>query len=215
MDNVLQDRVVRARLPASDREATRLAPARACTDSSASVTSALILIPSRAIGLVLLGLALMAGGARAQGFSIQGNVTGPDGKPVNGASVRIERKNAKTVLNDVKTDQKGNYVFNGLASGTYKLTAWVNDVPTSIGNVKPRPEGAVRVDFDIKPTAAKAVGKKAKHLVWMPSDTGTHMGGRWVEVDDGSTVPGIEHLDKASGEALRKLQSTQTNPNRR
>ena len=169
-------------------------------------------IRSRVIGLVLLGLALMTGGAQAQGFSIQGNVKGPDGKPVNNASVRIERKDAKATLNEAKTDRKGNYGFNGLASGSYKLTALVNNVPTSIDNVKTRPNGVVRVDFDIKPTAAKAAGKKPKHMVWMPAQTGTHIGGRWVEVEDGSTVLGTERVDKASAEAFRRLQGTQSNP---
>jgi len=172
-------------------------------------------IRSRVIGLFLLGLALMTGGAWAQALSIQGNVKGPDGKPVNGASVRIEQKNAKTMLNDAKTDRKGNYGFNSLASGTYKLTAWVNNVPTSIDNVKTRPGGAVRVDFDIKPPAAKAAGKKAKHMVWMPAETGTHIGGRWVEVEDGSVILGTERVDKASGEAFRTLQGTKGNPNDR
>jgi hypothetical protein len=159
----------------------------------------------RIIGLVLLGLALIAGGVRAQGFAIQGNVKGPDGKPVNGASVRIEQKNAKATLNDAKTDRKGNYGFKGLAPGTYKLTAWVNNVPTSIDNVETRPQGAVRVDFDIKPTAAKAVGKKVKHFVWMPSQTGTNIGGRWVEVDDSSAVIGNHLVDQVSGEALQRM----------
>jgi hypothetical protein len=159
----------------------------------------------RIIALGLLGLALMTGGAWAEGFSIQGNVKGPDGKPVSGASVRIEQKNAKAMLNDAKTDRKGNYGFKGLAPGTYKLTAWVNNVPTSIDNVKTRPEGAVRVDFDIKPTAAKTAGKKVKHLVWVPARTGSHVGGGWAEVDDGSGVFGTHPIDQVSGEALQRM----------
>ena len=30
--------------------------------------------------------------------------------------------------------------------------------------------------------------KKGKHMVWVPSGTGSHIGGSWVEVDDGGSA---------------------------
>jgi len=46
--------------------------------------------------------------------------------------------------------------------------------------------------------------KKAKHLVWVPNETGTHLGGHWVEVDDSGA--GAERVEKKSGAALQNMQ---------
>lgn len=167
---------------------------------------------SRSFCVVLSVLILLVGGAWAQAGTIQGEVKGPDGKPAGGAEIQIEQSNSKQAAKTVRADQKGRYLFEGLAVGTYKVTAWVNKVPTSVSNVKSRSIGATRVDFDIKPTAAAAAkattGKKAKHFVWIPSETGSHLGGRWVEVDaDGSGSARSDDMDKVSGQALRNLRA--------
>jgi Carboxypeptidase regulatory-like domain len=165
------------------------------------------------IGFILLGSALLMGSLRAATPTIQGEIKGPDGKPLAGAEVRIERKDAKAPAVTVTADKNGRYVFKNLALGSYKVMASKNGVvATAADNIRTRAEGPVRVDFDLKnPTGeakASASAKKGKHMVWVAADTGTHLGGRWVEVDDqGSAAAGANNIDRASGEALRKHMS--------
>jgi len=167
-------------------------------------------IHSRIIGFVLLGLALLTGSVGATTPSIQGDIKGPDGKPVPSAEVRIERKDAKSPAVALTADRNGRYVFKNLALGTYKVTASANGMAaTAFDNIRTRAQGAVRVDFDLKKQAGEAKAsvpaKKARHMVWVPADTGSHLGGKWVEVDgQGNGAAGANNVDKASGEALRK-----------
>ncbi|PYK72351.1 MAG: hypothetical protein DME44_04730, partial [Verrucomicrobia bacterium] len=66
-----------------------------------------------------------------------------------------------------------------------------------------------RIDFELKPTAAK----KVKHYVWVPAPTGSHMGSGWVEVDDaGNAAPGASNIQTASGELARDMMRRSTNP---
>jgi hypothetical protein len=54
--------------------------------------------------------------------------------------------------------------------------------------------------------------RSGKHMVWVPSSTGSHIGGRWVEVDEtGSAETGALNVKRASAEDLRRqqLQATQ------
>jgi Carboxypeptidase regulatory-like domain len=130
-----------------------------------------------------------------QSGSVQVDVKGLDGKAVNGAEVRIET--AKAGALSVKTDQKGRYVFKNLAAGLYKVTVLVNKVPTVPANVTALSEGPVRVEFNLQ---AMAAGKKPKQWAWIV-EQGSHLGGRWVEVDE-RTAAGIDRaakLNRAAG----------------
>jgi len=63
------------------------------------------------------------------------------------------------------------------------------------------------LNFDLKPvTAGKASTeqKKGKHMVWMPPSTGSHTGGRWVEVPDGAAEPGALNVKRANAEQLQR-----------
>jgi hypothetical protein len=119
------------------------------------------------------------------------DVKGLDGKPVNGAEVRIET--AKAGALSVKTDQKGHYVFKGLPPGLYKVTALVNKAPTAPANVNALYEGRVRVEFNLQ---AMAAGKKPRQWAFIV-ETGSHIGGRWVEVDE-RTAAGIDSAARLS-----------------
>jgi hypothetical protein len=167
-------------------------------------------IHSRIIGFILLGSALLMGSLRAGMPSIQGEIKGPDGKPVPDAELRLERKDAKAAPVTIKADQKGHYAFINLAMGSYKVVASKNGLAaTAADNIRPRAEGSVRVDFDLKKqtgeTKGSALSAETKHMVWVPSETGSHLGGRWVEVDDRGKSASGANLDRANGDALRKL----------
>jgi hypothetical protein len=178
----------------------------------------IMLIRSWLAGFVLFGLVLLSGSARAGASALEGIVKDPNGRPISGADIRIEAKTGSSWNKVVKTDAKGHYVSNGLPAGTYQVTLIVaGSVKASINNATIKSGNPTQLNFELKTSAASSTSKaakKGKHMVWIPARTGTHLGGSWVEVDDsGNTGAGMQNVDAASGEALRKLQSTQTNPN--
>jgi hypothetical protein len=171
-------------------------------------------IKSLQIGFV--GLLVFAASAWAGPSSIQGIVKDAKGQPIKGADVRIESKDGKQVFGTVKTDTKGRYISQGLAPGVYRVSLVVNGaVKAAIGNTKTKPDQATQLNFDLRPVPAKEVAaaeKKGKHMVWMPPATGTHTGGRWVEVPDGASEPGALNVQKASAEQLQRQAHSMTGP---
>jgi tRNA A-37 threonylcarbamoyl transferase component Bud32 len=123
--------------------------------------------------------------------SIQGFVKDAKGEPIKGAGVRIESRDGKQVLSIVKTDPKGRYISQGLQPGVYRVTLLVNGaVKASIMNTQTKADQPTQLNFDLKPMSqAGNVAKGGKRMVWVPGRTGTHLGGTWVEADDG----GNEH----------------------
>jgi hypothetical protein len=73
----------------------------------------------------------------------------------------------------------------------------VNKVPTAPANVNALYEGPVRVEFNLQAIAA---GKKPRQWAWIV-EQGSHIGGRWVEVDE-RTAAGLDRaatLSRAVG----------------
>ncbi len=118
--------------------------------------------------------------------SIQGFVKDAKGEPIRGADVRIESRDGKQVFSTVKTDPKGRYISQGLQPGVYRVTLLVNGtVKASIMNTQTKANQPTQLNFDFKPPSqAGNIAKGGKHMVWVPSRTGSHIGGNWVEVDD-------------------------------
>jgi hypothetical protein len=102
--------------------------------------------------LVSLIFVLSCGSACGDNKSIQGTVIGMDGKPLAGAEIRAERSDVKTAPAVTKTDGKGLYVFRGLASAGYTVTATVGGIPKSRAKVITQKNGWARVDFDLRKT---------------------------------------------------------------
>jgi hypothetical protein len=171
-----------------------------------------------AIGLIgFIGFVLCVASAWAGPSSIQGIVKDAKGQPIKGADVRIESKDGKQLFNTVKTDVKGRYISQGLAPGVYRVTLMVNGaVKGSIMNTKTKPDQATQLNFDLKAVSASQAStatKSGKHMVWMPPTTGSHTGGRWVEVPDGAAEPGTLNVKKVSAEELqRAAQSMSQKP---
>jgi hypothetical protein len=118
--------------------------------------------------------------------SIQGFIKDAKGEPIKGTDVRIESRDGKQVFSTVKTDSKGHYNSQGLQPGVYRVTLLVNGaVKASIMNAQTKANQPTQLNFDFKPTSqAGNVAKGGKHMVWVPSRTGSHVGGSWVEADD-------------------------------
>jgi Carboxypeptidase regulatory-like domain len=149
--------------------------------------------------------------------AIQGVVKDAKGQAIKNADVRIESKDGRQRFNTVKTDGKGRYISDGLPPGIYRVTLIVNGaVKASIGNTKTKENQTTQLNFDLKPVPAAQANvaqKKGKHMVWVPAATGSHIGGRWVEVPDGATEPGALNVQRANAEQLQRQMQSAGNPN--
>lgn len=165
---------------------------------------------TKSLQIVFVGLVLCAANAWAGPASIQGMVKDAKGRPIKGADVRVESRDGKQLPTTVKTDAQGHYVSQGLQPGVYRVSLIVNGaVKASIMNTNTKAGQATQLNFDLKPAAASQASagqKQGKHMVWVPADTGSHIGGRWVEVEDGGSGAGALNLKRGSAEALRQEQ---------
>jgi Carboxypeptidase regulatory-like domain len=171
----------------------------------------------KSLKIAFVGLFLCIASVWAGPGSIQGIVKDAKGRPIKGADVRIESRDGKQLFNTVKTDGKGHYVSQGLKPGVYRVSLVVNGaVKSSIMNTSTKADQATQLNFDVKSTVASPAGAaqaKGKHMVWMPPSTGSHTGGRWVEVDD-NTAGGANALNvkRGSAEAVRQQQMNNQGP---
>src|SRR5580658_5839371 len=96
---------------------------------------------------------LFAGAAWAQIAAIEGDVKGPDGQPLKGAVILIEREDMKGTYKGAKTDKKGHYIYNGLPLGTYTVTVFVGDEKKDfVQHLKTQLGDPVSCNFDLKKT---------------------------------------------------------------
>jgi hypothetical protein len=162
----------------------------------------------KSLQIGLMGFLLCVVSAWAGPASIQGIVKDAHGKPIKGGDVRVESRDGKQLFNTVKTDTQGRYISQGLQPGVYRVSLVVNGaVKAAIGNTKTKSDQATQLNFDLKPVAvgqANTEQKKGKHMVWMPPTTGSHTGGRWVEVPDGAVEPGALNVKRANAEQLQR-----------
>ena len=171
----------------------------------------------KSLQIGLMGFFLCAANAWAGPASIQGIVRDAQGKPIKNADVRIESRDGKQLFNTVKTDTQGRYISQGLQPGVYRVSLVVNGaVKTAINNTKTKSDQATQLNFDLKPAAAgqaqaATTQKKGKHMVWVPPSTGSHMGGRWVEVPDGAAEPGTLNVKRANAEQLQREAQSMSN----
>lgn len=102
--------------------------------------------------LAWLGAAtlLVAGVSLAQTSSIAGQVKGEDGKPLQGALIRIERLDIKGNYR-VKTNRKGEYFHAGLPLGTYRVILEVDGKEVDrVENVRTRLGDPTEINFDLE-----------------------------------------------------------------
>ena len=165
----------------------------------------------KSLQIGLMGFLLCAATAWAGPASIQGVVKDAKGQPIKGADVRVQSRDGKQLFNTVKTDAKGHYISQGLQPGVYRVSLVVNGaVKASITNTNTKASQTTQLNFDLKPVTSgqAATGQKTgKHMVWMPPTTGSHTGGRWVEVDEaGNADAGALNVKRGSAEAVRQQQ---------
>jgi hypothetical protein len=159
--------------------------------------------------IAFIGLVVSTASAWAGNSVIQGIVKDPKGQPVKGGDIRIEAKDGSKLFKTVKTDASGYYISDALPAGTYRVTLIVNGaVKASINNTKTKLGVPTQLNFELKPaSASQASAKKGKNYIWVPPTTGSHLGGRWVAVDDnGNPAAGSLNVQKGSAEAVRQMQ---------
>ena len=140
----------------------------------------------------------------AQASGIEGEIRGVDGRPLQNAQVRIERKDKAGAPVTMQTNAKGSYASSALPTGTYKISVLENGKVKSYVIVKTSGQPA-RVDFNLKSSGTNGV----KHYV-LVSSAGTHLPPRWVEADaNGTPIAGGINMDVASGELEREMYRRQ------
>lgn len=101
---------------------------------------------------------IMAGLAFPQSLcTFMGKVVGTDGKPMQGAVIKIERKDIKGNWK-TKTNKKGEWLYSGMPfPGTFKVTCEVEErVLDSMDNVRSQLGEPVTLDFDLFKGAQRA-----------------------------------------------------------
>jgi len=162
---------------------------------------------------VVLCLLVLAGNLFAAGSAVEGIIKDANGRPISGADVRVEPKTGSNRQTLVKSDVRGRYVCDGLIPGvTYRVMLVIKGaVKASINNVLAK-SGSIQLNFDLKNSSVSGnsvVTRKGKHYVYISSETGSHLGGRWVEVDENGQADsvGVNNVERAGPEALRRIQS--------
>ena len=116
----------------------------------------------RNLALAATGLALFTFTAMAQTGTIEGDVTGPDGKPLAGAMVKIDRTDIKSHY-QVKTNKKGHYLYAGLSYGTYNISINYNGQDQLVQQKVPLRGGdPVNVPIDFSKAAAAQQAAESK-----------------------------------------------------
>jgi hypothetical protein len=142
--------------------------------------------------------------------TLRGVVRDPKGQPLQGAELRIQGSDASKI-GKVHTDAQGHYSYPGLETGTYSVTLIVaGATKASISNVRTQLGEVQTLNFDLRKGAAAKPFTKGKHYVWIPSQTGSHLG-VWMEVtDDAKEMPsGMAERVRWQGNALaRQIQSS-------
>jgi hypothetical protein len=136
------------------------------------------------IALVLTGAFVLPSSALAQVAPLQGNVLGTDGRPLQGAEVRLEAKDKPGAPITTMTGSRGQYSFAGLSAGVYRLSLVAGGVAKLSVTIQMRGEKA-RIDFDLRPSA----GKQIRNYVWVLGRTGSNLPGHWAERDAGVSRP--------------------------
>jgi len=159
--------------------------------------------------LVTFGLILKA---QAEGeATLSGVVRDAAGKGLQGAEIRIQGSDANKV-GKIHTTANGHYSYAALETGIYNVTLAVGGATkASINNVRTTAGQNQTLNFDLqkaKPTRPALTGK---HYVWIPEQTGSHVG-IWVEVDDDAKAmsTGMQERMRWSGSALARSIQTRS-----
>ena len=106
--------------------------------------------------LLLLVAAFFAIPSFAQTGTIEGKVMDPDGKPMVGVTITIDRRSIAQHF-EVKTDGKGAFLHSGLPSDAYRVSVVKDGKPvTFLDNIRVSSGATAKADFNFKELQADA-----------------------------------------------------------
>src|SRR5262249_43039408 len=165
--------------------------------------------PIRVLVLVTL---MFAGNSFAAGSAVEGVIRDANGRPIVGVDVRVEARTGSW-HKVVKSDARGHYACDGLTpGGTYRVTLIINGAPKASINNALAKSGPIQLNFDLRNSSVSgnpSATEKGKHYVYVPAETGAHLGGRWVAVDENGQADPVwgTNVARDNPERLRKSQS--------
>ena len=129
--------------------------------------------------------------------------------PVSGAEIRIQGSDPNKI-GRVHTGANGHYSYPELEAGRYSVTLVVNGATkASISNVTTKAGQTETLNFEIVKGSRVTPYAPGKHYVWIPLQTGSHLG-TWAEVEgDGKGMPvGMsERLNNQGNQLVRQIQA--------
>ena len=129
--------------------------------------------------------------------------------PVRGAEIRIQGSDANKI-GKIHTNVSGHYNYPELEAGTYTVTLVVDGVTKAcINNVRTKAGETQTLNFEILKGSRATPFAPGKHYVWVPSQTGTHLGA-WVEVEGegkGMPIGMTERLNNQGNTLVRDMQA--------
>jgi len=168
-------------------------------------------------GLIVLAVSAWASPIPSGPVRIQGVVRDSTSRPVVGAELHIEAKDGSGFYRIAHTNANGVYAVNNLPSTDYEVTLFVSgSIKATIRNAKTFVDKPTQLDFKLKGQYASNQIRKHTHMVYVPAETGSNLGGHWVEVDDNTdiaaAVAGANDLSRTGNATLRAVQNQVTVP---
>jgi tetratricopeptide (TPR) repeat protein len=109
----------------------------------------------RTLAHAVAGMAFLALTSFAQITTIEGDVKGADGKPVEKAVIKIDRIDIKGAYK-TNTNKKGHYLYMGLPIGNYNITLEMDGkVVDVVNNIRTRLAEPTPVNFDLATVASR------------------------------------------------------------
>src|SRR5262249_37544297 len=141
------------------------------------------------VGLMVVAVSSWASSNPVGPSTVQGNVKDTKNQPVAGAELHIRAKDGTGFYRIAHTDANGHYAVSKLPNIDYEVILFLNgSIKSSINNTKTFADKPTQLDFKLTGQYAASKAKKHTHMVYVPAETGSHLGGRWVEVDDNSDI---------------------------
>jgi tetratricopeptide (TPR) repeat protein len=115
----------------------------------------------RKFSLILPTALLLSIACWGQVTAIQGDVIGPDGKPLPNAQITITRTDQKSKALTTKTDKKGHYYYGGLGLGIWDLVVSLDGKDVAGQKGVNTQHGDAEANFNLKAALAAAAAAPA------------------------------------------------------
>ena len=160
------------------------------------------------IAALVVAAFLAAVPARAQFGSIEGDVKDPEGNPMVGAQILIERTDIKGNYK-CKSDRKGHYFHGGLPLGNYNVTLADASGKTldMVKGVRTRLGDSQMVNFDLKARQQRAAAQQAGIKV-KQQQGGAATGGQELTKEQRAQIEAAMKQREAVRQKIEKLQKS-------